>query len=51
MDIWFFIAALQYGRSRRMGWAVLAGAAVGLAVFFETDTGVYLSLTFAGFGR
>ena len=49
MDVWFFIAALRYVRSRRKLWAVLAGVAVGLAIFFETDTGLYLTVTFGAF--
>jgi hypothetical protein len=46
-DVWFFIAALVYLRSRRGRWLLVAGGLVGLAVFFQTDTGLYLAAAMA----
>jgi len=46
MDVWFFFALLRHQRSGRIFWAVLAGIAGALGVFFETETGVYLLVTF-----
>ncbi len=47
-DVWCFAALVQYRNTRRPVWAVLAGAAVGAALVFSTDTGLYLAaaLTF-----
>jgi hypothetical protein len=42
-DIWCFVALVAHWRSRRRLWAVVAGAFVGLAVLFSTDTGLYLA--------
>ena len=47
LDVWFFIALLMHLRSRRAAWALVAAAAVGLALFFITDSGVFLGITFA----
>jgi hypothetical protein len=46
MDVWFFLALVMHQRSGRTVWAVLAGVAAALGVFFETETGVYLLVTF-----
>lgn len=42
-DVWFFIALVMYIKSRRPGWLLGAGALTGVALFFETDTGLYLA--------
>jgi hypothetical protein len=44
LDIWFFIALLLLLRTGRGVWVLVAGALVGLAILFETDTGIYLAL-------
>jgi hypothetical protein len=46
MDVWFFLALVMHQRSGKIFWAVLAGLAGGLGVFFESETGVYLLVTF-----
>jgi hypothetical protein len=46
MDVWFFLALVMHQRSGRNLWAVLAGLAAALGIFFETETGVYLLVTF-----
>jgi hypothetical protein len=46
MDVWFFLALAMQQRSGRTFWAVLAGLAAALGVFFETETGIYLLVTF-----
>ena len=46
MDVWFFFALLMHQRSGRIFWVVVAGIASALGVFFETETGVYLLVTF-----
>lgn len=48
-DIWFFLACLLYLRTRRHVWLVAGGAILGLAILFQTDTGLYLSLAAAFF--
>ncbi|HEU4866155.1 MAG TPA: hypothetical protein VFV09_00365, partial [Actinomycetota bacterium] len=47
-DVWCFIAVLLFWRTGRRIWALAAGAAVGMALLFATDTGLYLAaaLTF-----
>lgn len=47
-DVWCFIAVLLFWRTGRRVWALAAGAAVGMALLFATDTGLYLAaaLTF-----
>lgn len=42
-DVWCFIAVVLHWRTGRRLWAVVAGAAVGMALLFSTDTGLYLS--------
>ncbi|MEA3186210.1 MAG: hypothetical protein QOD99_40 [Chthoniobacter sp.] len=49
MDVWFFIALWFHLRSGKGAWVLGAGALVGLAVLFETDTGIYLALMFAAY--
>lgn len=49
MDIWFFLALLRYQRTARHRWLAVAGAACGIGVFFETETGAYLIPAFACF--
>ena len=46
-DVWFFMAALLYLRTRQPRWLLAAGGLVGVAVFFQTDTGAYLAAAFA----
>jgi hypothetical protein len=46
MDVWFFLALVMHQRSGRIFWAALAGFAGALGVFFETETGIYLLVTF-----
>jgi hypothetical protein len=48
-DVWLFIALIQFQRSGRRGWAVAAGAVLGLAVVFQTDTGLLLGVGWAFF--
>lgn len=43
-DIWLFMALLQFQRTGRRAWAVVAGAVLGLAVVFQTDTGLLLGI-------
>jgi hypothetical protein len=49
MDVWFFIALVFHLRSGRAIWAGVAGALVGLAILFETDTGIYLTIVFVAY--
>ncbi len=42
LDVWFFLALLAFLRDGRHRWILLAGAALGLAIACETDTGLYL---------
>jgi hypothetical protein len=42
-DVWCFLALVLYWKSKNRVWAVAGGAAVGLAVVFSTDTGLYLT--------
>lgn len=49
MDVWFFIALLLHLRSHRAAWTAVAGAFVGLAILFQTDTGIYLAIVFAAY--
>jgi hypothetical protein len=46
MDVWFFLALVMHQRSGKIIWAVAAGVAGALGVLFETETGVYLLVTF-----
>jgi hypothetical protein len=46
LDIWFFLAVVMHQRSGRNGWAVVAGLMAALGVLFETETGLYLLVTF-----
>lgn len=48
-DVWAFIALLRFQRTEDMRWAAGAGAVVGLAIIFETDTGLYLAAACAFF--
>jgi len=47
MDVWCFIAVVLHYRTGKRVWAMLAGAAVGLALVFVLDTGLYLAAGFA----
>jgi hypothetical protein len=47
LDVWFFLALVMLQRSGRKRWAIAAGCACALGKFFETETGVYLVVTFA----
>ncbi len=47
-DVWVFVSLIFFQRTGRMRWAVTAGAILGLAILFEIDTGLELSL-FAAF--
>ena len=49
MDIWFFISLFLHLRTGRTVWGVAVGAFTGLAVFFETDTGIHLAITFVAY--
>lgn len=49
-DVWCFAALIQYRNTGRSVWAVLAGAAVGAAMVFSTDTGMYLAAAVAFYG-
>jgi hypothetical protein len=49
MDVWFFLALVMHQRSARTCWAGLAGLAAAFGVFFETETGVYLLVTFLAY--
>ena len=49
MDVFFFLALMLNQRAGKKSWVVLAGIACGLGIFFETETGVYLLVTFAVF--
>jgi len=42
-DVWCFIALVMHRTTGKRIWAVAAGALIGLAVFFSTDTGLYLA--------
>lgn len=44
-DVWFFLACLQYLRTRRPAWLVAGGVLVGLALLCVTDSGSYLALS------
>lgn len=46
-DIFVLGALLLHRRSGKPIYALLAAAFVGLSILFETDTGIYLTLTFA----
>ncbi len=46
MDVWFFLAIIMHQRSEKPGWIALAGLAAALGVIFETETGIYLIVTF-----
>jgi hypothetical protein len=48
-DVWFFVAILMYMRSQRIFWALTTGLTVGLALLFETETGLYLCAAWACF--
>lgn len=43
-DVWVFLACLVQLRTRRPAWGVVAGALVGLAVVFQTETAGALGL-------
>jgi hypothetical protein len=46
LDVWFFLALVMHQRSGKTLWAAAAGVAAGLGVVFETETGLYLLVTF-----
>jgi TPR repeat len=46
LDVWFFLALLRHQRCGKTFWAALAGVTGALGVFFETETGIYLLVTF-----
>lgn len=48
-DVWFFLACLLYLRTRRDLFLIAGGLVVGLALLFQTDTGMYLGLSAAFF--
>ena len=49
LDVWLFVALLLHLRSNRAVWSLVAGLVCGLAIVFETETGVYLLVTFAAY--
>ncbi len=46
-DIWFLLALLLHQRQKQARWLLTAGTLTGLALLFETDTGIYITFTFA----
>ena len=46
LDVWFFLVLVMHRRSGRMLWVALAGLISALGIFFETETGFYLVVTF-----
>lgn len=46
-DVWCFLALACHYRYRRTGWAIGAGAMLGLAVLFAIDTGAELAVPVA----
>ncbi len=48
-DIWFLISLLRHAQTKSRYWLYFAAIANGLAIFFETDTGVYLMLAFGAY--
>ena len=48
MDVWLLLALALHLRTRRACWALVAGACAGLALVFETDTGIYLAVAWMG---
>jgi hypothetical protein len=42
-DVWCLIALVMHHRTGRRLWAAAAGAFIGLALAFSTDTGLYLA--------
>jgi len=46
IDVWFFIALLMHQRTSKSVWALAAGIACGIGIFFETETGGYLAVVF-----
>jgi hypothetical protein len=46
MDVWFFLALAGHQRSGRLHWIALAGVAAAFGIFFETETGAYLVVTY-----
>jgi len=46
LDVWFFLALVLHQQSGRRAWIVLAGAASALGIWFQTETGIYLLVTF-----
>jgi hypothetical protein len=46
LDVWFFLALVMHQRSGKTFWAGAAGFAGALGVLFETETGIYLLVTF-----
>ncbi|NNL65285.1 MAG: hypothetical protein HKP30_03480 [Myxococcales bacterium] len=45
MEVWFFVALLAHTRRPTRATAAAAGLLAGLALFFETDTGIFLCAT------
>jgi len=48
MDVWLLLALALQLRTRQAYWALVAGACAGLALVFETDTGIYLAVAWVG---
>lgn len=48
-DVWCLLTLVLYQRSAKKRWAATAGALAGLAVLFEIDTGIYLTVAAACF--
>lgn len=46
MDVWFFLILVTRRHWDKRLWAALAGLVSALGVFFETETGIYLLVSF-----
>jgi len=46
VDMLFFLACLLHARSGKFWWGFIAGALLGCALLFATDTGIYLLVCF-----
>jgi hypothetical protein len=50
LDVWLFMALLLHARKPTLGRAVAAGTIAGLALWFETDTGIFVVGTLLVYG-
>jgi hypothetical protein len=49
LDILLLLCAATYLHRRTLGWAITSGLMLGLSAIFETDTGIFLSVSFITF--